>query len=86
MPREKENENFPWMLSSRLRGDGARLFSWLMGAAMNALSRLREFAKGSGPTLRPYCDHNGFDQHDRLRADLRFILNELKLRIQKEFP
>ncbi len=40
------------------------------------VARLTEFAEGSGPTLAPYWDHNGFNQHERLRADVREIIAE----------
>lgn len=39
-----------------------------------AWKRLKEFAADHGPSLNPYQDHNGFEMHDSLRADLRLAL------------
>ena len=40
----------------------------------DTMRRLRALAAGNGPTLAPYKDHSGFDQHDKLRVDLRELL------------
>lgn len=37
-------------------------------------AKLHEFINHSGPSLRPYVDHNGFDRYDDLREDLRRFL------------
>lgn len=39
-----------------------------------ALERLRRLMNDSGPSLSPYHDHRGVEQHDRLRADLQIAL------------
>lgn len=39
-----------------------------------AIRRVREFAKGHGPDLRPFQDHNHFPEHDKLREAIRELL------------
>jgi hypothetical protein len=41
-----------------------------------ALERLTALSTAGAASLRPYLDHNGFEQHEKLQSDLRIVIAE----------